>query len=58
MVFIVHLGQRVNLNGFLRKLTDIGAYGPMLFFLISGFLAARRLCGENTPPLNIIKNEL
>ncbi len=50
MVFMVHWGQRVKLTGIPRKLTDIGAYGPALFFLISGYLAAKSLCGKNTPP--------
>lgn len=47
MVFLVHWGQNVQLNGVLRKITNLGAYGPYLFFLISGFLAARMLSGRS-----------
>lgn len=42
-VFIVHFGQRVNLSGTVRTITDFGRYGVQLFFIISGFLAAKTL---------------
>lgn len=35
----VHLGQRLNLSGSLRVITDFGANGVYMFFIISGFLA-------------------
>lgn len=38
-VLIVHLGQRLNLQGSLRVITDFGANGVYMFFIISGFLA-------------------
>ena len=38
-VFIVHLGQRVSLHGIIREVTDTGAYGVQMFFVLSGFLA-------------------
>lgn len=38
-VFSVHLGQRMELKGSIRSLTDFGAYGVYLFFVLSGFLA-------------------
>ena len=41
MVFMVHFGQRTDLSGILRSFTDFGRYGVQLFFLISGFLAAK-----------------
>ena len=44
MVFMIHLGQRVQLTGLIRNITDIGARGPILFFLISGFLSSYSLC--------------
>lgn len=37
MVFIVHLGQRMNLDGMIRNITDLGQMGIYLFFIISGF---------------------
>lgn len=37
--FSIHLGQRLEFNGILRKFTDFGAYEVYLFFTISGFLA-------------------
>lgn len=40
-VFSVHFGQRVDLSGGLRILTDFGQYGVQFFFIISGFLAAK-----------------
>lgn len=38
-VLVVHMGQRLELSGVLRRITDIGAYGVYIFFVISGFLA-------------------
>jgi len=37
--FFVHFGQRMELSGILRGVTDLGAYGVYMFFLISGFVA-------------------
>lgn len=37
-VFVVHVGQRLELQGYLRKMTDLGAMGVYLFFIISGYL--------------------
>lgn len=37
--FVVHFGQRMELGGIARRLTDLGAYGVYMFFLISGFVA-------------------
>lgn len=48
MVFSVHFGQRVGLGGMARKLTDVGARGVQLFFLISGFLAAFSFAGKKS----------
>lgn len=42
-VFCVHFGQRVDLSGRVRIVTDFGRYGVQLFFIISGFLAAKGL---------------
>ena len=44
LVYMVHLGQRLELTGVLRSITDIGKSGVFLFFVISGFLAASSLC--------------
>lgn len=41
LVFIVHFGQRLKVDGLLLEATSFGAYGVQLFFLISGFLAAK-----------------
>ena len=38
-VFAVHFGQRTNLSGTLRKITDCGSLGVFLFFVLSGYLA-------------------
>ena len=35
-VFAVHMGQRLELTGKIRTLCDLGAYGPYLFFILSG----------------------
>ncbi len=51
MVFAVHFGQRINLTGIVRDLTDFGAQGVSLFFLISGFLAGKAF--YNNPQINI-----
>lgn len=40
-VFTVHLGQRMELSGIIRMLTDFGKYGVQLFFIISGYLGWR-----------------
>jgi len=40
-VFLVHFGQRVNLTGGIRTITDFGRYGVQLFLIICGFLAAK-----------------
>lgn len=37
-VILVHYGQIINLSGNIRILTDFGAYGVYMFFIISGFL--------------------
>lgn len=46
-VFIVHLGQRVSLHGIIREVTDTGAYGVQMFFVLSGFLACFSLEKSN-----------
>lgn len=38
-VFIVHLGQRMQLEGSLRVVTDFGSNGVVIFFILTGFLA-------------------
>lgn len=45
-VFCVHFGQRVDLTGRIRIITDFGRYGVHVFFIISGFLAAKGLVGR------------
>ncbi len=37
-VVTVHFGARISLSGHLRTVTDFGAYGVYMFFIISGFL--------------------
>ncbi|MCI8571751.1 MAG: acyltransferase [Lachnospiraceae bacterium] len=37
-VVLVHYGQITHLNGSIKILTDFGAYGVYMFFIISGFL--------------------
>lgn len=37
-VFCVHFGQGLELSGVLRKITDFGSWGVILFFIISGFV--------------------
>lgn len=51
LVFLVHFGQRMELDGMVRKFTDFGARGVQLFFLISGYLAAATFVGK--PEVNI-----
>lgn len=48
MVFTVHLGQQLGLDGLKRAFTDFGAYGVQVFFLIAGFLAAKTFFGRPT----------
>lgn len=38
-VFAVHFGQRMQLDGIVRNITDFGSQGVRLFFIISGYLA-------------------
>ena len=38
-VFLVHLGQKLELTGTIRTVTEYGRFGVQLFFLISGYLA-------------------
>lgn len=40
MVLVVHLGQRLYFEGILWEITNFGAQGVYLFFIISGFLIA------------------
>lgn len=42
-VFLVHFGQRFNLQGTLRAISDFGMHGVELFFIISGFLMLQSL---------------
>ena len=53
LVFVVHFGQRVGLSGTLRLFTDFGRFGVQLFFLISGFLAAKAIC--DNPEIDVKK---
>lgn len=39
-VFMVHLGQALEIDGTLRLITDFGARGVQMFFIISGYLIA------------------
>lgn len=48
LVYTVHLGQRLELSGTVRTITDFGKNGVFLFFIISGFLAAGSLCLRDT----------
>ncbi len=41
MVFAVHFGQRLSFPPQLKIITDFGAYGVQLFFIISGFLITK-----------------
>ncbi len=41
LVFVVHFGQRLHVEGIVQEATSFGAYGVQLFFLISGYLAAK-----------------
>ena len=38
-VLTVHMGQRLEVGGVVRRITDIGANGVYIFFIISGFVA-------------------
>jgi len=38
-VLAVHMGQRLEVGGLIRKITDFGANGVYVFFIISGFVA-------------------
>ncbi len=51
MVLMVHFGQRVDLTGTARSLTDFGMYGVHLFFLLSGYLAASSIV--DNPKFNL-----
>lgn len=42
-VFAVHLGQRMNLSGYIRLISDFGKYGVQLFFIISGLLSMEQM---------------
>lgn len=42
-VFAVHLGQRMNLSGGIRLISDFGKYGVQLFFIISGILSMEQM---------------
>lgn len=46
LVFMVHFGQRMELDGMARRITDFGSRGVQLFFLISGYLAASTFVGK------------
>ena len=37
--FLIHFGQRMEIGGILRRITDLGGYGVSVFFIISGFVA-------------------
>ena len=58
MVFIVHWGQRVHLTGIIRQITNIGEYGPCIFFMLSGFLAARSLSNRSFNPIKYYKKRM
>lgn len=47
-VFAVHLGQRMNLSGYIRLISDFGKYGVQLFFIISGLLSTEQMFGGGT----------
>ena len=38
-VFLTHLGQRMQLEGSVRVVTDFGSNGVIIFFILTGFLA-------------------
>lgn len=40
MVFVIHFGQRMGFEGQAREITEFGAYGVQVFFIVSGFLIA------------------
>lgn len=48
VVMLVHLGQRMELEGAVRLLTDFGANGVFFFFCISGFLGYVSLERDNS----------
>lgn len=39
-VFATHLGQRMQLEGSIKVITDFGSNGVLVFFILTGFLAA------------------
>lgn len=39
-VFVTHLGQRMQLEGSIKVVTDFGSNGVLIFFILTGFLAA------------------
>lgn len=50
-VFVVHFGQRMEFSGLLGAVTEYGKYGTRLFFLLSGYLAAKSILGK--PAFNV-----
>lgn len=54
-VFLVHLGQRLNVSDIIRNFTDFGAYGVEMFFIISGYLALLSLDKKNEKTLPYYK---
>ena len=54
-VFGVHFGQCLNFAGKMRKVTDFGAYAPLLFYIISGFLAMHSLDNDDKGVLHYWK---
>lgn len=47
-VFLTHLGQQAEFTGILRKVTNFGANGVYLFFIISGFVTFLSLDNKKT----------
>ena len=56
-VVLVHYGQRASLNGIFRTITDFGAYGVYMFFIISGFLGISHI-PILTPAKNTMLDDL